>query len=107
MTMSIIPGQEPFIAPGVRGCVVVTASGNYVPLVFAEHPRTGAVGRFLDSLDAAKTWKFPTVVSAILVGMLKRRGFLLTVEKDPDWGDIEVWCRMAGRTGRDSGGTGG
>jgi hypothetical protein len=89
----IIPGQEPQIAPGVRGCMIDDGGALWVPLIFADRPGTGDVGRFLDSLPRHRTVKFPTVLSRRLEGMLQRRGFRPTVEDTPELGPVEVWTR--------------
>ena len=69
----LLPGQEPEIAPGVRGYAIEADGWIWIPLVRAEHEGDGSVGRFLDSLTARCI--FPTVVSARLRGMLERRGY--------------------------------
>lgn len=47
----------------------------WVPLVIAEKPGNGDVGRYLDSLPGDRRVVFPNVISDVLIGMLKRRGF--------------------------------
>lgn len=82
------------LAPGVEGYMVEHLGATYIPLVIAIQPGNGAVGKWLDSLDNAKTWKFPTVLSPILEGMLRRRGFKLGLEWSPEFGEMaEVWIR--------------
>lgn len=80
-------GKEPVLAPGVRGTAFDTPNGIYIPLVHAEKRGNGDVGRFLDSLPRDRRVCFPTVISSRLVGMLKRRGFTLSIEKD-DLGQV-------------------
>lgn len=76
MTQYLTLGQEPVIAPGVRGCVIEHEGELHIPIVSAEHPGTGAVAAFLDSLPQNKRVVFPTVVSYRLADMLLRRGFV-------------------------------
>jgi hypothetical protein len=72
---------EPFllfmeeIAPGVRGYTQEVDGELWVPVIHAERPGNGAVGRFLDRLPTDRTIVVPTVLSARLAGMLVRRGF--------------------------------
>ncbi len=90
--------MDPFnleqLAPGVRGYTMTSEDGSvYVPVVVAMNPGHGDVGRYIDSLPKDKTVKFPTVISARLEGMLKRRGFTLTREWDPnfeEWAEVYV-----------------
>lgn len=96
-------GIAPFIgmeldvlAPGVRGYMIEHEGANYIPVVTADKPGSGSVGAWLDSLDPRKTWKFPTVISPVLEGMLKRRGFTLNIEWAPEFQEMaEVWARKA------------
>lgn len=91
---TITPGQEPEIAPGVRGYTVEKDGALYVPLVIASTPGDGAVGRFLDALPADRPVKFPNVLSPKLAGMLQRRGFRRVYEFDEESGeDVPVWVR--------------
>lgn len=90
MTEELIPGQEPYLAPGVRGYTVEVDGALYVPLLIADQPGSGAVGRYLDSLRD-RIVKVPCVLSERLAEMLRRRGFRLEVEQDPGMGPVEVW----------------
>jgi hypothetical protein len=76
VTRYLTPGQEPVIAPGVRGCVIEHEGELHIPLVSAEHPGIGAVATFLESLPQDKRVVFPTVISEKLANMLLRRGFV-------------------------------
>lgn len=70
------PGQEPEIAPGVRGYVMEDQKGVFwIPLIRASTPGNGDVGRFLDDLPTDRSIVFPTILSPKLQGMLHRRGF--------------------------------
>lgn len=70
--------------------------GLYVPLINAEQPGQGAVGRYLDSLPRDQRVVFPNVLSAVLAGMLHRRGFALTDEYSPEFeARIPCWERKA------------
>jgi hypothetical protein len=84
------------LAPGVRGYTVEHEGAVYVPVVIADKPGSGDVGRWLDSLDPKKTWKFPTVLSPVLEGMLKRRGFTQALEWSPEFDEMcELWEKVA------------
>jgi hypothetical protein len=88
-------GNEPFIAPGVRGYTVDNGrKGLYVPLVIAENEGSGDVGRYLDSLPKDRRVVFPNVLSKRLVGMLSRRGFTRGSEWGGEmWGVVDIWVR--------------
>lgn len=88
------PGDEPFLAPGVRGYAISSATGwTYIPLIIAEKQGSGDVGRFLDSL--AKCCCIPNVNSPRLRGMLERRGYITRVESFIDSKDETVeWCEV-------------
>ena len=64
-------GNEPEIAPGVRGYAIESDGWIFIPLVIGAGD--GSVGRFLDSVTPRCV--FPTVISPRLRGMLERRGF--------------------------------
>lgn len=88
-------GQEPELAPGVRGYTVDSGDkGFYVPLIYAEDEGSGAVGAYLDGLPRDRRVVFPTVLSGRLAGMLQRRGFVMAWEDDPEFGPVEVWERL-------------
>ena len=69
----------------------------YVPIIEAERPGSGDVGRYLDSLPRDRRVVIPNVMSERLAGMLERRGFTLTTEWAPapfeEW--VPVWERFA------------
>ena len=72
----LVPGREPFLAPGVRGVALQHEGATWIPLLRAERQGAGDVGRYLDSLAATPgRWRVPSVISARLLGMLKRRGW--------------------------------
>ncbi len=90
----IVVGQEPEIAPGVRGYMIEHNGALYIPLVIASVPGSGAVGRFLDALPTDRDVKFPCVISWRLRKMLRRRGFRRGYEYDEFSGEaVEVWFR--------------
>ena len=91
-TRWIVPGHEPRLAPGVRGYQVWSHGELYVPLIIADHPGCGDVGRFLDALPKDRVVKVPTVTSGRLAGMLARRGFAEAAEMTP-MGVCELWIR--------------
>lgn len=71
----LVYGKEPVLGAGVRGVQVFLNHGIYIPAIRAETPGRGDVGRFLDGLPKGCRVVFPAVISAILEGMLRRRGF--------------------------------
>lgn len=89
----IVPGQEPYLAPGVRGYTVEQNGELYVPLIIADRPGSGDVGRYLDSLPRDRTVKFPNVLSERLEQMLLRRGFHHGVEYSEEWGIVPILVR--------------
>jgi hypothetical protein len=94
----ITPGEEPQLAPGVRGIAFDTPTGIYIPLVRAEQRGAGAVSRFLDSLPKDRRVVFPCVISRRLGEMLLRRGFFLGLEEDTHLGgrvDVMQRCPVA------------
>ena len=98
----IIPGNEPILAPGVRGYQIEVRKGEvYIPLIAAEEEGSGLVSQFLDALPTSVTVKFPNVVNGKFVGMLKRRGFVCLIEHcDRTDEDVAVWTRMAIKGGQ-------
>lgn len=73
-----------------------TPDGIYIPIINADKPGNGDVGRFLESLPSDRDVKIPTVLSPILRGMLLRRGFVDTTEFSEEWGDdVEIMLRKA------------
>lgn len=85
---------EDQLAPGVHGWLFDTPDGIYIPIINADHPGSGDVGRFLDSLPKDRAVKFPTVLSAVLRGMLLRRGFVDDVEySEEHGGEVDVMVR--------------
>lgn len=64
----------PLIAPGVRGFIHRVDGMTFVPLIEAERPGSGDVGRWLDALRGPTA--FVEVGSPRLVGMLLRRGYV-------------------------------
>ena len=83
------------IAPGVLGYTMEQPDGStYIPLIVAEKPGNGDVGRFLDGLNPAQTWKVPNVLNVVLEGMLQRRGFVERKEWAEAYGEwVDVWVR--------------
>ena len=77
------PGQEPDLAPGVKGILFDTPEGIYIPLVAAKTPGSGAVSAWLDTLPRDRRVVFPNVLNGKLHAMLKRRGFRESEEWDP------------------------
>ena len=79
-------GQEPLLAPGVRGILFDEHDGIIVTSVFAEQEGSGAVSAWLDSLPKNRRVTFTTVLSGRLAGMLVRRGFQPILLHDSDFG---------------------
>lgn len=87
-----VPGQEPRLSNNVRGFAFDTPHGIYIPLVIAEKPGNGDVGKFLDRLPRHRRVIFPSVINAKLQGMLRRRGFVDGIE-DGEFGEVLVMVR--------------
>ena len=83
----------PVLGEGVRGYTVEADGALYIPVIVAEDPGRGDVGRYLDSLPRDRVVRVPTVTSDVLEGMLRRRGFVLTGETAPNGENVEVWER--------------
>ncbi len=83
----------PIVGEGVRGYTVEYDGALYIPVILADVPGRGDVGRYLDSLPHDRIIRVPTVTSDILEGMLRRRGFVLIRETAPDGEHVEVWER--------------
>lgn len=96
---SFMPGQEPELAPGVRGVLFDKPDEVIIPVVYAEDEGSGAVGKWLDSLPTDRTVTFSTVLSGRLTGMLKRRGFQPATSHDPDGNPYDVLRRLAVKIG--------
>jgi hypothetical protein len=78
------------------GYAVESDGAIYVPVVMMPRQREGDGGRFLDALPRDRTIKFPCVISHVLEGMLQRRGFSLTYEWSPEFGEmVPVYVREA------------
>jgi len=94
--VTIIPGQEPEIAPGVHGYMIEEGDVLWIPVIWAQSPGQGDVKRFLDGLPRDKTVRFPTVLSRQLAAMLNRRGFqpiqMWSCEFEEN---MDVWERKA------------
>ncbi len=79
-------GQEPLLAPGVRGVVFDEPEGITVTAIFAEDEGSGAVSAWLAGLPKDRRVTFTTVLSRRLAGMLARRGYKPVMLHDPDYG---------------------
>ena len=78
-------GQEPELAPGVRGYALPVGDKIFIPLIIADHEGSGKVGQFLDSLSPRCV--IPNVTSPRLAGMLARRGWV------PRFDEVDLWSR--------------
>jgi hypothetical protein len=96
MSTELIPGQEPYIGPGIRGYTMEHEGALYVPLIFSDTPGKGNLSRYLDALPKNRTIRFPNVLNSIFAGALHRRGFRLIEEWCEEFSEmIEVWERTA------------
>lgn len=86
-------GQEPILAPGVRGVLFDEPDGVTVTTVFAEKEGSGAVGAWLDGLPKDRRVTFTTVLSSRLGGMLVRRGYKPVLLEHPEVGTYDGMCR--------------
>ncbi|PLS19197.1 hypothetical protein CVD28_01960 [Bacillus sp. M6-12] len=91
-------GEMKRLAPGIKGHLIDTGhKGVYIPTLFSEKQGNGTAGAYIDSLkEAYAQIRFPNVLSPILQGMLKRRGFYLKREYVPilkTHADVYVWRR--------------
>jgi hypothetical protein len=86
-------GAMDTLAPGVLGYAMDERErGLYVPIIHSLAKGKGNVGRFLDALKERPLVKIPNVMSAVLRGMLERRGFVQEREYAEDFGEsVEVW----------------
>ena len=82
-------GQEPILAPGVRGILFDEPDGVTVTAVFAEKEGDGAVSAWLDGLPKDRQVTFTTVLNPRLGGMLARRGYEPILLHDPDYGTYD------------------
>lgn len=90
------PGQEPELAPGVRGILFDEPDEVIIPVVYASDEGSGQVGEWLDSLPTDRTVTFATVLSGRLADMLKRRGYRPETLKDSEGTPYEVLRRSPG-----------
>jgi len=88
------------IAPGVHGQMFDTPNGIYIPVISADNPGSGDVGRFLDGLPMDRDIKFPCVLSPTLRGMLLRRGYVNAGEFSEEFGEnVDVMVRRGNSNG--------
>jgi hypothetical protein len=85
--------QLPVLAPGVRGYAMESDGAIYIPVIIADNPGSGDVGRYLDGLPPDRTIRVPNLTSEILEGMLRRRNFDVIVELAPNGDKVDVWER--------------
>jgi len=94
---TFFPGQEPELAPGVRGYTLEVGGDLWLPLIYAEDEGSGQVGEYLDSLPFDRTVVVPNILSGRLAGMLKRRGFAPCQANTPE-GSVDALVRPAVHT---------
>ena len=87
-------GQEPELAPGVRGYTLDVDGDLWLPLIYAEGEGSGQVGAYLDSLPFDRRVVVPNILSGRLAGMLKRRGFVTETVTSSE-GEVEALVRRA------------
>lgn len=73
-------GNEGYIWTGVRGYAVESNGEIKIPLIIADDPNNGDVGRFLDALSPRCV--IVNVTNSRLQGMLIRRGWLMHMDAD-------------------------
>lgn len=73
-------GQEPELAPGVRGVLFDKPEGIYIPSIVAEKPGSGKVGVYLDSLPTDRRVVVIAPFTPQLTNMLRDRGFVQGLE---------------------------
>ena len=79
------------LAPGVYGFTLDDPDGALViPMIVAEYPGSGAVGRYLDTLPTNRRVIVEACISPRLAGMLERRGFVWRPDAtvDPDTQEV-------------------
>jgi hypothetical protein len=90
------------LAPGVTGYLVEYQGHLWLPVITADQPGRGHVGRYLDTLPRDRTIYVPTVMAPRLEEMLRHRGFsLLTMFAAPrlegavvgETEPMDVWVR--------------
>jgi hypothetical protein len=86
---SVQPGQEPLIAPGVRGVAFNMTDGIYIAFIRGEG--IGTIRPFLDDLPKSRRVVFPNVVSDKLRHLLKERGFVAAWDAE---GECEIMERL-------------
>jgi hypothetical protein len=86
-------GAMDTLAPGVIGYAMDERErGLYVPIIHSIDEGHGNVGRFLDALKERPLVKIPNVMSAVLRGMLERRGFVVEREYAKEFDtSVDVW----------------
>ena len=100
-TLGVHPDQ---VAPGVHAVLVEHQGVTYIPYIAADTPGNGDVGRYLDSLPKDRTIRVPCVLSSVLKGMLRRRGYRVTHEWSKEFEEeVEVFERRAMRGGGSDG----
>jgi uncharacterized protein (DUF433 family) len=90
------PGQEPELAPGVRGILFDEPDEVIIPVVYATEEGSGEFGAWLDTLPTDRTVTFSTVLNPRLANMLKRRGYTLRTLEDSEGNPYEVMRRSPG-----------
>lgn len=76
------------------GYAIRSGGAIYIPIIDMPNPGTGEGKRFLDNLPTDETIKIPGVISAVLAGMLLRRGFVIEWEHFERAGeDVDVYVR--------------
>ncbi len=83
------------LAPGLKGYTMEHEGATYVPVLFADHPGSGALTRYLDGLEATGvTVKIPNVINGRLEAYLQRRGYHLIGEYSPQFQEaVPVWVK--------------
>lgn len=93
MTELLRIGEEPELAPGVKGYTIDNDDGLWIPVIYAENQGSGQVAAYLDSLPTDRQVTFPNVMNPKLAEMLARRNFHLVQLHHPDVGRYDAWRR--------------
>ena len=82
------------LAPGIDGYIIAEGDTVYLPHIEVHDPGKGRCQAYLAQLEARyKAVKVPTVLSSILEHILKKRGYKLTIEHEPDNFEVFVWVK--------------
>ncbi len=83
------------LAPGVKGYTIVRGDTVYLPMIEVQDEGKGKCQAYLESLEKQyKVVKVPNVLSGILLHILKKRGYKLSLEYSEEFQEmVEVWVK--------------